>query len=138
MDELQNETSGTIVTVRGMLDSASWGANSCKIVHEGHTVDCTFPENLKPAIKNALGNWVEVIGEAIQHGSKLRNPLIKEVYIHEVRDLSSSPAVGNYSQAASERVLCDLDRLMEEEPQDVGNAVALVRQLRDATWGGRD
>jgi hypothetical protein len=137
---LLNETVVAPVTVRGTLDRVSLTNNTCQIIDEGHTVNCSFPDSLRVIMKSALGDFVEAFGQSMQLGAKVRNPVIKEVAIQQIRVLERGFYSGNPSPSPSAiaQVLRDLELIeLGGTREDVGDAVKMVRQLRSQSIEGR-
>lgn len=125
------------VTVRGTLDCVNLSDNSCRIIDESQAVTCTFPDNLKPAVKDALGDFVEALGEATPQGTSIPNPVVKEVKLQQIKVLERGLGSGNILKPVTAELLRDLDFFkLGEDREDVGDAVEIVRQLREQSWGG--
>lgn len=127
------EQSKTTVTIKGVLNQLNWADNTCQIVADGETVDCTFADSLKPLLKHLLGDVVEADGHMAHANSANPTPTRREFELEGVRRGFTPP-----NPVLLAQVQRDLEQLAEEGPNyDVGDAVEIVRRMRNPDWGGQ-
>jgi hypothetical protein len=131
------ETEVLPVTVRGRLDCVSFSANSCQIIDKGRIISCTFSEQLRPVVKDALGDFVEVVGEVVRQNAGEASSG-KEIRLQHIHVLERNVDSNSDRKPVTAQLLRDLDLYrLGDDREDVGDAVEMVRELREQSWGER-
>lgn len=96
------------VTVRGTLISADFSANSCRISDNDAKVNCTYPDRLKPAIKDALGDFIEAFGQARTKRENGTSLDYSDVHLEHLNVLERGPASVNQLKPITPQALRDI------------------------------
>jgi hypothetical protein len=134
-----NKTETTKVTIRGTLDLADFRDNTCRISDGADAVTCIYPETLKPAVKDALGDVVETFGEATARQANGTHNKVELVRLQQINVVQRGPASVNQLKPITAQALRDIGFFsLGDDRDDLGDPATLADQLREPTWGGHE
>jgi hypothetical protein len=127
------------ITVRGTLDLADFRHNTCRISDGAAAVACTYPDLLKPAVKDALGDMVEAFGEAEATPNNGTHHKVSEVRLQQINVVQRGPASLNQLKPITAQALKDIGFFsLGDDRDDLGDPATLPHTLRESTWGGSE
>lgn len=127
------------ITVRGTLDLADFRNNTCRISDGATVVTCTYPDILKPAIKDALGDIVEAFGEAEATPANGTRHKVGQVRLQQINVMQRGPVSANQLKPITAQALRDIGFFsLGDDRDDLGDPATLPHTLRESTWGGSE
>ncbi len=127
------------ITVCGTLELADFRDNTCRITDGANTMTCTYPELLKPAVKDALGDRVEAFGEAEATPANGTRQKIGQVRLQQINVVQRGPVSVNQLKPVTAQALRDIGFFsLGDDRDDLGDPATLPHTLRESTWGGSE